>query len=397
MPGRWYSAFCAGRRTVLQWRRNASDRAHDRITELTGRGLDLVSLWRGTTAIIERVVPHYTGACWFTLDPASLMITSHFNEHMPALPPAALAHEYYEDVVNKLADVARSAQGVSTLHEAMGGDPSSSPRWKANGGLGGDQELILALRSPPARRGANWACTASPETRCSAPRRSASCARSRRRSGRARDAPCCSARPATRRARRRRACSCCPLRGRWSPRRPARRAGSQISPGGDWDAGRLPSAVLAVAGRALRSAEGRDTPGEVALARVLARSGTWVVLHGAALVSDGTRRVAVIVEPAHPARIAPLLMAAYGLSEREQDVTRLVLQGESTTAIADRLAVSPHTVQQHLKSIFDKTGVHSRRDLVGKVFFSLYEPRVRDNESRVRQDRPLRGGPLAPP
>ena len=37
------------------------------------------------------------------------------------------------------------------------------------------------------------------------------------------------------------------------------------------------------------------------------------------------RRVAVIVEPAHPARIAPLLMSAYGLTEREQDVTRLVL------------------------------------------------------------------------
>jgi len=44
-------------------------------------------------------------------------------------------------------------------------------------------------------------------------------------------------------------------------------------PEGDWDAGRLPSAVLAVAGRALRSAEGRDEPGEVALARVITRSG----------------------------------------------------------------------------------------------------------------------------
>ena len=114
-------------------------------------------------------------------------------------------------------------------------------------------------------------------------------------------------------------------------------------------------------------------------------------------VSEGSRRVAVIVEPAHPARIAPLLMSAYGLTEREQDVTRLVLQGESTTAIAERLVVSAHTVQQHLKSIFEKTGVHSRRDLVGKVFFSYYEPRVRDNESRVPQEKPLRGGPLAPP
>ena len=167
-------------------------------------------------------------------------------------------------------------------------------------------------------------------------------------------------------------------------------------PDGDWDRGRLPPAVLAVAGRALRSAEGRDEPGEVALARVLTRSGTWVVLHGATLVSDGGRRIAVIVEPAHPARIAPLLMSAYGLTEREQDVTRLVLQGESTATIAERLVVSAHTVQQHLKSIFEKTGVHSRRDLVGKVFFAYYEPRLRDNESRVPQDKPLRGGPMPP-
>jgi DNA-binding CsgD family transcriptional regulator len=165
-------------------------------------------------------------------------------------------------------------------------------------------------------------------------------------------------------------------------------------PEGDWDSGKLPSAVLAVAGQALRSAEGRDEPGEVALARVLTHSGTWVVLHGATLVSEGSRRIAVIVEPAHPARIAPLLMSAYGLTEREQDVTRLVLQGQSTATIADRLVVSAHTVQQHLKSIFEKTGVRSRRDLVAKVFFSYYEPRLRDNESRVPQDKPLRGGPM---
>jgi DNA-binding CsgD family transcriptional regulator len=87
-------------------------------------------------------------------------------------------------------------------------------------------------------------------------------------------------------------------------------------------------------------------------------------------------------------------MAAHGLTDREQELTRLVLQGDSTAAIAQRLCVSPHTVQEHLKNIFEKTGVRSRRDLVGKIFFSHYEPRVRDNERRAADGRLVRGGPL---
>ncbi len=119
-----------------------------------------------------------------------------------------------------------------------------------------------------------------------------------------------------------------------------------------------------------------------------------MVLHGAALVGGPERRAAVIIEPAHPARITSILMAAYNLTEREQDVTRMVLQGNATGQIATRLPVSPLTVQQHLKSIFDKTGVRSRRELVGKVFFAHYEPRLRDNEQRSVSELPLRGGPV---
>jgi DNA-binding CsgD family transcriptional regulator len=93
--------------------------------------------------------------------------------------------------------------------------------------------------------------------------------------------------------------------------------------------------------------------------------------------------------------VGAVRVSIYHLSEREQEVTRQVLQGRSTREIAAELFIAPVTVQEHLKRIFDKTGVRSRRDLVGKVFFTHYEPRVRDNEARAIDGRPLRGGPVS--
>jgi DNA-binding CsgD family transcriptional regulator len=375
-------------------RTDAKQRARDKIARLAGCGLDLVSFWRASTEVLASAVPYYQAPCWFALDPASLLVTSHFDEGVPELPPQWALHEYYQNDVNKLADVARSQQGISTLHEATGGKPASSPRWHFNMTLGGDQELIAALRTPA---GEVWGALGLyrelgrplfDDAELAFIRQVApSLAEGARRAllvGEATDPEGPDAPGLVVLSHDGEVESATPGVERWL----------QALPDGDWDTGRLPSAVLAVAGRALRTADHPDQPGEVAVSRVLSRSGTWVVLHGASLVSGDTRRVAVIVEPAHPARIAPLLMSVYGLTEREQEVTRLVLQGNSTTEIAERLVVSTHTVQQHLKSVFDKTGVRSRRDLVGKVFFAHYEPRLRDNERRALQDQPLRGGPL---
>lgn len=107
----------------------ARERAVDKIARLAGQPRDLVTFWQSCTEVIADVVPYYWTPCWYTLDPASLLITSHFHDGMPQFPAEWLAEEYYGDDVNKLADVARSGTGVCTLHEATGGDPSASPRW----------------------------------------------------------------------------------------------------------------------------------------------------------------------------------------------------------------------------------------------------------------------------
>ena len=359
-------------------------RALAKVARLCGESRTLVELWSEVNGVVTDVVPSFALPCWYTVDPASLLITSHYNPAMPELPPEFLALEYAVDDVNQLVDVARSESGVSTLHDATGGDPSGSPRWQANIQYGGDQELVAALRTPNGEtwgalglyrekdqplfddEDTRWVAAAAPHL--------AEGARRALLLGEATDpegpeAP-----------------GLLVLGPDWEVQSSTPGTTEWLAELPDGGPGRLPSAVLAVAGQATRG------DGRVAMARVLSRSGGWVVLHGAAL--QGTEsRVAVIVERAHPARIGELLMAAYQLTERERDVTRQVLQGASTAQIAAALHLSPHTVQQHLTSVFGKTGVRSRRDLVATVFFHHYEPRVRDNEQRALSARPLRGGP----
>ena len=369
----------------------ARERALERIEAAAHAGDDAVTFFSEVSTLVSPIVPNYLGPCWFTVDPASLLMTSHFNPDMPdPLPREFLEMEYLTEDVHDHLSVARSAAGISTLHDASGGDPSSSLRWQVNHEYGGDQEMLVALRN---RAGDTWGIAGfyredgrphfddadKAFLRAAAPaladgvRRALVLGEASEPEGP--DAP---------------AVIMVAESGELESATPGARRWLEELPGADWERGRLGQAVASVTARALRAT------GEIVVVRVRASSGTWIVVHGATLVGNGPKRVAIILEPAHPARLTPLLMAAYGLSEREQEVTRLVLQGEPTAAIAARLHLSPHTVQDHLKQIFDKTGVRSRRELTGKVFFNHYEPRLRDNEERVSDGRPLRGGPALP-
>jgi DNA-binding CsgD family transcriptional regulator len=128
----------------------------------------------------------------------------------------------------------------------------------------------------------------------------------------------------------------------------------------------LPVAVYTVAA-ALATFE-QETLNEAAqpTVRIPTVDGPWLSLHASRLEAEaGQGSIAVVVELAAAHATAPVLLVAHGLTAREVEVARLVLRGRSTKAIADSLHISGYTVQDHLKAVFDKTGVRSRRDLVG--------------------------------
>jgi DNA-binding CsgD family transcriptional regulator len=67
--------------------------------------------------------------------------------------------------------------------------------------------------------------------------------------------------------------------------------------------------------------------------------------------------------PAGPSSVPPTRKAsisADGLTAREIEVLRLVAQGLTNEQVAERLVISPRTVDTHLSSIYNKIGVSSR-------------------------------------
>ena len=128
----------------------------------------------------------------------------------------------------------------------------------------------------------------------------------------------------------------------------------------------LPTHVYAVVGRLL-AAETGDDPERDARVRVRTSSGRWAIVEAARM--EGTSNaIAVSVHGAPADDILALVVRAHGLSARERELVALVLEGLSTRELAERMFISRYTVQDHLKSVFDKLGVRSRRELVTGMF-----------------------------
>ena len=132
----------------------------------------------------------------------------------------------------------------------------------------------------------------------------------------------------------------------------------------------LPESVLFAAfeARAVAARTDGDSPG--VRTRVRTRAGSWLLVHASCLrLQDGSLgHTAVVVQPAKASEVAPLIIQAYELTPREVDVTRALARGLSTIEIAAELHLSRYTVQDHLKAVYEKTGVSSRGELVARMF-----------------------------
>ncbi len=127
----------------------------------------------------------------------------------------------------------------------------------------------------------------------------------------------------------------------------------------------IPSLVWSAMGRLVAAEQGED-PQRPARLRTRVSDGRWAVVEAARL--DGAERtIAITFRTASLEEIVDLVCRAYGLSVRERELVRLVAEGKETPAIAEQMLIARYTVQDHLKSIFNKLGVHSRLELVTQL------------------------------
>jgi DNA-binding CsgD family transcriptional regulator len=335
-------------------------------------GLSPAELREQVLSRLRRAVP-FDAAFWTTVDPATLLFTQpHQDQIPPETIPYFVQNEFLEEDVNKWTALAREEGGVRTLVQATGGEIDASSRYRdIFRPLGLGDELRAVLRAG----GVCWGLiclhrengVAFSGEEMNYVRRIAPHIAEGIRAGF--------------------------LIGAAESSDVAEGPGllviatdgslvSVTSAGTLWleelghpDPVRhgLPMEVQVLAARA----QDPRFPGEVQpRLHLRTPAGRWAVLHASVLPGDEGTGIAVIIDEPSPAELSPILMLAYGLTERERTVTAHVCRGLSTKEISARLHITQNTVQDHLKSIFEKTGVGSRRELVATILQEQYLPRA---------------------
>src|SRR5918998_680341 len=361
-------------------RGRSAERVRQEIIRLSHAGLDARTFGIESVKQLRKAIP--TDVSFFaTADPATLLFTSAVRDEVLArATPQFLEREFLKDDPVKFAQLARASSPVGSLGMATKGELGRSARYRemlAPMDLGDELRAALVAgskcwgfmclhreRSSPDFTPAEAAFLARLVPHLAEGLRKALLLGGPRAAGPRPDGP-----GLVLLADDLSLVAITPTAEEWLPEGPKSSWASSLQ---------LPDAVYAVAARLLTLERGGHTPPELMpRLRLRTASDRWVVLHASRLRTTGAEgQIAVIFEEARPAEIAPLIVDAYGLTRREGQITQLVLRGLSTAEVSEELHITPNTVRDHFKSVFDKVGVRSRRELVGQVFAQHYGPRM---------------------
>lgn len=103
------------------------------------------------------------------------------------------------------------------------------------------------------------------------------------------------------------------------------------------------------------------------LARHLYDLGHGTACQGEILGDTDDCDVAVVIQAPSGELVLPSFCSWYGLTPRERDILTQLRSGEPSRRIARRLDLSLHTVNDHLKAIFHKTGAEGRDHLIAAI------------------------------
>ncbi|GAA4588156.1 LuxR C-terminal-related transcriptional regulator [Planotetraspora phitsanulokensis] len=347
-----------------------------------------VEVFEAAARRLRRLVP-YDAAAWFGTDPATVLPTTPIRaENIEPVHCESYWHREYrtEDVLT-FRDVARSAHAAGTLRQATGGSLGRSVRYqefmrpqgyadnmraafRIGGGAWGVVDLFrFADRPPFDERDLRHIARLAPEVAMSLA--GLAVTNDREKSGEAAEPPGTALFDDDDRVT-------------FADAHAERWFGELC--GSPWTApsnSLWTAAIYSVVARARAVAAERESG--PAVVRLRGDSGRWFSIH-ASVLYDRRRQpgpVTVVIEPATSGQIVPIIVEAYSLTPREREVTERVARGHSTTEIAKRLHLSPHTVRDHLKSIFAKVDVSSRGELVAKLFGEHYNPLMHSPDAEL--------------